>query len=174
MCGRLRRFFAPALLTLLLVTGPLAAHGHPPAVLDAWHDHWESRVAVHGLTVPLLAEWLDMRGRHSPPVFLPVQAHTRGAGVERWRSLVAAYFPAGQVDTALRVMACESGGDPTADNPTSSAAGLFQFIRSTWDWVAGEVGLPSYVEGGPYDPTGAVQAAAWLQANGGWQHWVCY
>lgn len=95
-------------------------------------------------------------------------------GVEQWRPLVAAHFPASQVDTAMRVMACESGGNPSAKNPTSTAAGLFQFLRSTWDWVAGVLGFPSYDQGGPYDPQLAVPAAAWLQANGGWQHWVCY
>lgn len=32
-----------------------------------------------------------------------------------------------------RVIGPESGGDPTIKNPRSSASGLFQFIKSTWD-----------------------------------------
>ncbi|WP_147201163.1 transglycosylase family protein, partial [Pseudonocardia asaccharolytica] len=30
------------------------------------------------------------------------------------------------------IIACESGGDPRAQNPRSSASGLYQFIDSTW------------------------------------------
>lgn len=31
-----------------------------------------------------------------------------------------------------RIVQCESGGNPRAQNPTSSASGLFQFIDGTW------------------------------------------
>lgn len=33
------------------------------------------------------------------------------------------------------IIECESGGDPTLDNPVSSASGLYQAIDSTWDYV---------------------------------------
>lgn len=36
------------------------------------------------------------------------------------------------------IMLAESGGNPAADNPRSSAYGLFQFIDDTWAQVAGE------------------------------------
>lgn len=39
---------------------------------------------------------------------------------------------------AARIARCESGGDPTAQNPVSSASGLFQFIDSTWESVTGK------------------------------------
>jgi hypothetical protein len=39
-----------------------------------------------------------------------------GAGVEQWRGVVAQYFPAHVVDTVLRIMQCESGGNPAAVN----------------------------------------------------------
>lgn len=94
--------------------------------------------------------------------------------VERWRPLVEAFFPEDQVDTAMRVMACESGGNPQAKNPTSTAAGLFQFLRGTWNWVADEIGLPRYRTGAPTDPVMATKAAVWLQQTGGWAHWECW
>lgn len=34
-----------------------------------------------------------------------------------------------------RIIACESGGDPSAQNPVSSASGLYQFIDSTWAYT---------------------------------------
>ncbi len=33
------------------------------------------------------------------------------------------------------VIECESGGDPTLQNPVSSASGLYQFINSTWEYT---------------------------------------
>jgi hypothetical protein len=52
--------------------------------------------------------------------------------VARWRPLVAEY--PWDVETALRVIACESDGDPEAVNPWSGAAGLFQLYG--WRWLA--------------------------------------
>lgn len=37
--------------------------------------------------------------------------------------------------TLDRIIECESEGDPTAQNPVSSASGLYQFIDSTWVYV---------------------------------------
>lgn len=42
---------------------------------------------------------------------------------------VAAADPAGGWDS---IIACESGGNPTAQNPHSTASGLYQFLRSSW------------------------------------------
>ena len=44
---------------------------------------------------------------------------------------------AGLSGIARRVAQCESGLDPNAQNPVSSASGLFQFIDSTWRSVTG-------------------------------------
>lgn len=108
----------------------------------------------------------DPEPESSPAPVLPsVGVDSAPAGVEQWRGLVATYFPADQVDKALAVMACESGGDPSAYNP-SGASGLMQVM----DWWAPEFG---------YEPEDlfvpeinvAVAYQVWLQQ--GWGGWSC-
>jgi hypothetical protein len=82
--------------------------------------------------------------------------------------IVAAFSPLGPapVAWALRIAACESGYNPFAVNRSSGAAGLFQFLPSTWahsPWAAQS----------PFDPIANSQAAAWLYARSGPGPWVC-
>ncbi len=43
--------------------------------------------------------------------------------------------PAALLDPVLeRIALCESGNDPLAKNPDSTASGHFQFIRGSWEW----------------------------------------
>lgn len=92
-------------------------------------------------------------------------------------SLVAKYWPSELQAWAMRIIECETGGtfDPYSYNPSSGAAGLFQFLRSTWDnGPAPALGLPSYWTGAPYNAEWNIQAAAWLYANwGGTSQWSC-
>ena len=96
--------------------------------------------------------------------------------VEQWRGLVQQHFPANRVDEALRIIQCESGGDPNAYNPYSGAAGLFQFLPSTWASTAPKAGYP---DASVFDPTANVGSAAWLanryQELGQyyWRAWSC-
>lgn len=109
--------------------------------------------------------------RRSPPVHV---AAPPLASLEI-RTLVEAYFPTHEVETALCVSWLESKWNPDAKNPRSTAAGLWQFLRETWDRAADALGLPTYAEDGPYDPNDATRAAAWLQARGtGWRQWAVY
>ncbi|MGH8957210.1 MAG: transglycosylase SLT domain-containing protein, partial [Acidimicrobiia bacterium] len=89
--------------------------------------------------------------------------------VEEWRSLVSSYFAASDVDKALRVISCESGGDPNAQNPSSGAAGLFQHIPRYWPERASSVGLPG---ASIFDPVANVAAAAYLVYTVGWSPWA--
>ena len=90
--------------------------------------------------------------------------------VERWRPIVAAYFPSDRVDWALRIMECESHGDPDAKNPTSTASGLFQHLASLWQ----ERTIAAGWEGADiFDPFANIAMAAWLLETGGPGHWVC-
>jgi hypothetical protein len=90
--------------------------------------------------------------------------------VERWRPVVDTYFPEDRVDWALRIIECESHGDPEAKNPTSSASGLFQHLGSLWN----ERTLAAGWEGADiFDPFANIAMAAWLFETGGPGHWVC-
>ena len=93
----------------------------------------------------------------------------------QWGLLVQRYFDAGEYDTAMSVLSCESGFNPTADNPTSTAQGGWQFLRSTWEWSTTGSGytVDAYPDG-PNDPEQATMMAAWLQDTYGWSQWECY
>lgn len=158
---------------------------HPTVDLDAWAEDWQDRVVENdgNLSFSLVYEYVDMADRH--PCYFhndcprPVRRSssspaptntTYSGGVEQWRGLVAAYFPADQVNRALRVMACESGGNPNAKNPRSSAAGLFQHLGKYWPTRSAKAG---FAGASVYNPTANVATAAWLWRTGGWGHWVC-
>lgn len=114
-----------------------------------------------------------------PPVTVPPVTRPPAkfpAAVERWRPLVATYFPEALLDEALSVMECESRGDPDAENPSSSASGLYQFIASTWTWASANAGFAGV---SVFDPEANIATAAFLveysigRGLPPWQHWVC-
>lgn len=88
--------------------------------------------------------------------------------VERWRPLVETQFPASEVDTAMCLIRHESGGDPEADNPRSSARGLFQVLGSLW--------APHYgvSRSALYDPVTNVRIAHGIWEKQGWRAWSPY
>ena len=90
--------------------------------------------------------------------------------VERWRPVVASYFPEDRIDWALRIIECESRGDPLAKNPSSTASGLFQHLASLWDERAAKAGWDG---SDVFDPFANIAVAAWLLDTGGPGHWVC-
>lgn len=152
---------------------------HTNVQLDEWRADWVERADV-SVSSALFDEWDEMRERH-PYYFDPpaptVRTRTAWSGnVEQWRPLVARFFASEKVETAMCILARETGftGNPNAKNPRSSAAGLFQFLRSTWNKVPLSVTGGSYDSGMVYDPTANVRSAAWLQAHSGWGQWTVY
>ena len=154
---------------------PLTATAHTRPELDTWLEEWTVR-ADDALSPGLIDELTDMQARHPRwGVPLPTRTTTRGKGpgVEAWAGLVAVYFNASDVDHALCIIAHESKGNPDAKNPRSTAAGLFQFLRSTWDRVPTSITGGSYDSGRVYNPEASTAAAAWLvYEGGGWRHWT--
>ena len=91
-----------------------------------------------------------------------------GGAIERWRPLVSLYFPPDQVERALCIIDHESNGDPRADNPRSSARGLFQVLGSLW--------APHYgiARSDLYDPVINTRIALDIWENYGWSAWSPY
>ncbi len=119
----------------------------------------------------------------SPPATTTTTVASGGGGpwdhppeVERWRGLVQQFFPANRVEEALRIIDCESNGDPDAYNPYSGASGLFQFLPSTWATTAPKAG---YGGASIFDPEANTASAAWLAnryeelGQYYWQAWSC-
>ncbi len=88
--------------------------------------------------------------------------------VERWRPLVASHFPPEEIEVALCVIRYESGGHPGADNPRSSATGLFQVLSSLWSDHYGV----SYAE--LLDPEVNTRIARAIWDESGWTAWSAY
>lgn len=51
------------------------------------------------------------------------------------------------------IIACESGGNPTAHNPSSTASGLFQFLTSSWLAYGGGRYAPTAAQASPAQQT---------------------
>jgi hypothetical protein len=80
--------------------------------------------------------------------------------VEQWRGMVESIFPAFAVETALRIMRCESSGNPNATG-AAGEMGLFQIH-------------PRFHPDATYDPYGNMLAAYRISGGGtSWGAWSC-
>ena len=150
--------------------------------LDASADRLEEAVVMLGTEVAIAfaaVEATDVAYREALSDLEEQQRRLNATrGVEGWRALVERHFPPDLVQQALEVMSCESRGNPDATNPGSGAAGLFQFLDSTWAWASVQAG---YGGSSRYDPEPNVASAAWLvgyslsigDPRGAWAHWEC-
>jgi len=133
---------------------------------------WEARPLVaqpaptrwvpHGLWVHAGKSWRtlarDYRDRTARLRYR--MTHPGGGGAERWRPLVRWHWPADLVDTAIVVIARESGGSPLARNASSGAAGLFQLCPAPAGWADPDYNV-WYAYHRKFVPAG------------GWSPWVC-
>jgi hypothetical protein len=162
---------------------------HVDSALTSWLENWSERFEVQFDTgtvnvmrlAALWEEFDDVRDRHPCRRVIDTwhdgcrvptrHHHSVPVGVEHWRSLVATYFPAHEVDRALCIMWHESKGDPNAKNPTSSASGLFQHLARYWPERSSAAGWAST---SIFDPIANIAVAAWLVSQDGWRHWSPY
>lgn len=104
-----------------------------------------------------------------PPITEPEDAWVPPFEVERWRPLLLDFFAPADIDRALRVMWCESRGEPGAVHPTSGASGLFQHLPKFWSERSAGAGFAGRsIE----DPEANIAVAGWLVARDGWRHWL--
>ena len=84
------------------------------------------------------------------------------------QDITDAFSPLGAaaVQWAMNVAWCESRYHPNSVNSSSGAAGLFQFLPSTWAFTP-------YASYSPFDPKYNALAAAWLYHRDGPSQWVC-
>ena len=82
----------------------------------------------------------------------------------------AAAAQGANADQLVRVAWCESRFNPNALNPSSGAAGLFQFLPSTWAANSVRAG---YAGASVFDPVASANVAAWMFARGQAGQWVC-
>jgi hypothetical protein len=67
------------------------------------------------------------------------------------------------------IISGESGWEPSQQNTRSRAAGLAQFLPSTWATTPeGQQGLS------PFEPLANIDAAIWLARTRGWAQWQVY
>lgn len=167
---------------IILMLLPLKAQAHDSELCDETTQQLE-RLIEHERRLDIEALWEVLVVRQEActpdqarPIYPKVSRSPQsyGGGIEQWRELVTIYFDEGKVETALCLILYESTGDPTADNPRSSAAGLFQFLRKTWDSVPLSITGGTYSSGQVYDPEANVRSAAWLQDRYGWEQWSPY
>jgi uncharacterized protein YlxW (UPF0749 family) len=97
------------------------------------------------------------------PTLVPPRAVVRAMIRDRFASLGPR-----STDVALCVAERESNFDPLAVNTATGAAGVFQFIPSTWESLSALAG-----RGGAsvFDARSNVAVAAWTVAHYGWHPW---
>jgi len=118
---------------------------------------------------PLMAGWAWLPRQSTQPVAEPSPDQVDASAAEVDPRL---YLYAAAPDLAPRldcIISGESGWDPSQENGRTRAAGLAQFIPSTWaSTPQGQEGLS------PFEPQANIDAAIWLARTRGWQQWQVF
>jgi soluble lytic murein transglycosylase-like protein len=115
----------------------------------------------------LVAAVVAQRMQSPAPSQMPLSLDPGSVGAIQ-AIILDAFAPLGTAaqSWALRVAKCESNYNPYAVNRSSGAAGLFQFLPSTW-------AASPYHAQSVFDPVANAHAAAWLYQRSGPGQWVC-
>ncbi len=120
----------------------------------------------------LEAEYSRLVAASSPadlPSTVPTSLPTSSTSVAAIKQIILdAFAPLGAAaqNWALAVAKCESNYNPYAVNSATGAAGLFQFLPSTWAFT------PEHALS-PFDPQANAEAAEWLYQRDGPSQWAC-
>jgi len=131
-----------------------------------------------GVNVGFAAEPIGLAGHEGSIPSTSTTLDVFWPTVEQWRPMVTIAIShhggdADDVHRFLRIMQCESAGDPDAKNPNSSASGLMQHLTRFWDDRSERAGRPG---ADVFDPEANIWVSAWLALaapEGGWKHWIC-
>ena len=167
---RVHRWYLTLTLTVLLTAVPASASA------DQWVDPTPGQVTAHDI-----ARAHDIHGHHqgdpghrwvdyqrqASQLRGYLRAVARAQAVDRMASCardphcaarLAAFLTRAPYRLFAAIIGCESGWNPSAANPSSTAGGLLQYLESTWAGVAPIYGMAgrSRFE---------VWPAAWVGAN---------
>lgn len=158
-------------------------YGSPGLWPDLW---WTNRKDISDPNVIAIGERLRISSWHTGKAWtykramaaIPVARPARVATVAAPAASAPAAAPVATVSFTggsgfeACVIARESGGNPTAVNPTSGAGGLFQFLPSTW----AALGFAGAYPGGAQTAPASVQVQAFwkLYAEAGTSPWAPY
>lgn len=155
---RMERFKAVGAIAVMLAAFLWTAHG----------EHLDIQAAQGATEAPETVEMVQEVTLTAPstsdaPQLTP-EPDSDSIG-ELWGRIQAAAGAAGiDPEAAVRIAACESSLNPKAQNATSTAKGLYQFLDSTWEYI-----------GSPGDPLNSDDAIAafveWYPKHPEW--WVC-
>lgn len=149
---------------LLFILGGRSDREHLSSAKGAAPSHPKSVTVSRGLYRGLTAATWAKRYRHRTRQLQQTRRvlFARPSVTEAINLAATVY---GNGDTLWRKARCESGLDPSAQNP-SEAAGLFQFLGSTWR---------STPFGGfsVYSPYANALAAGWMHQQGRGSEWSC-
>ena len=111
--------------------------------------------------------WLPLAGTQPVPAPTPDQVTATAAALDPREYL---YQQAPDLAPRLDcIIASESGWDPAGVNARTRAAGLAQFLPSTW------AATPQGMQGlSVLDPQANIDGAIWLVRTRGWQQWQVY
>ena len=76
-------------------------------------------------------------------------------------------------DFMLAIARCESGLNPSATNPSSGAAGLYQFLWPTFTAYSAQLWWAPHTWLSPYNPRAAARTAAYMISIGLAHQWTC-
>lgn len=120
-----------------------------------------SRADALTITEPIVLEAEDVTITYTP-------AWDTTDPIERWTPLVARH--SWNVDYALSILQCESGGNPGAVSPTNDH-GLFQHNARYGPARFADYGMDWSDR---YDPATNIEAAYRLWRSEGWRPWTCH